>query len=174
MYHYGIWHRVSRCTYPRCALLRDTIVGHCPCTGMDESVGARRHTKTTHRWLLSTHHVDDSGITSRKLLSMRRHGRGWWCAPAHRITRRWLLSTQRRGRQWWNAPHNTLRVTIHAPAWTKVVVCVCTPSVTICNVYRRQTRVSRQTLCCAPARNCLLYTSPSPRDGLLSRMPSSA
>ena len=24
------------------------------------------------------------------------------------------------------------------------------------------------------ARNCLLYTSPSPRDGLLSRMPSSA
>ena len=23
-------------------------------------------------------------------------------------------------------------------------------------------------------RNCLLYTSPSPRDGLLSRMPSSA
>ena len=26
----------------------------------------------------------------------------------------------------------------------------------------------------APAKNCLLYTSPSPRDGLLSRMPSSA
>ena len=25
-----------------------------------------------------------------------------------------------------------------------------------------------------PIRNCLLYTSPSPRDGLLSRMPSSA
>ena len=25
-----------------------------------------------------------------------------------------------------------------------------------------------------PARTCLLYTSPSPRDGLLSRMPSSA
>ena len=25
-----------------------------------------------------------------------------------------------------------------------------------------------------PAKNCLLYTSPSPRDGLLSRMPSSA
>ena len=24
------------------------------------------------------------------------------------------------------------------------------------------------------AENCLLYTSPSPRDGLLSRMPSSA
>ena len=34
-------------------------------------------------------------------------------------------------------------------------------------------------LICAPmtqerADNCLLYTSPSPRDGLLSRMPSSA
>ena len=26
----------------------------------------------------------------------------------------------------------------------------------------------------APLFNCLLYTSPSPRDGLLSRMPSSA
>ena len=26
----------------------------------------------------------------------------------------------------------------------------------------------------APYDNCLLYTSPSPRDGLLSRMPSSA
>ena len=25
-----------------------------------------------------------------------------------------------------------------------------------------------------PLKNCLLYTSPSPRDGLLSRMPSSA
>ena len=25
-----------------------------------------------------------------------------------------------------------------------------------------------------PKKNCLLYTSPSPRDGLLSRMPSSA
>ena len=27
---------------------------------------------------------------------------------------------------------------------------------------------------CAYCDNCLLYTSPSPRDGLLSRMPSSA
>ena len=26
----------------------------------------------------------------------------------------------------------------------------------------------------APSKGCLLYTSPSPRDGLLSRMPSSA
>ena len=26
----------------------------------------------------------------------------------------------------------------------------------------------------APTKDCLLYTSPSPRDGLLSRMPSSA
>ena len=26
----------------------------------------------------------------------------------------------------------------------------------------------------SPIRTCLLYTSPSPRDGLLSRMPSSA
>ena len=27
---------------------------------------------------------------------------------------------------------------------------------------------------CLEAKGCLLYTSPSPRDGLLSRMPSSA
>ena len=27
---------------------------------------------------------------------------------------------------------------------------------------------------CAPCRDCLLYTSPSPRDGNVSRMPSSA
>ena len=27
---------------------------------------------------------------------------------------------------------------------------------------------------CEPPSSCLLYTSPSPRDGLLSRMPSSA
>ena len=29
-------------------------------------------------------------------------------------------------------------------------------------------------LICAQSDTCLLYTSPSPRDGLLSRMPSSA
>ena len=29
-------------------------------------------------------------------------------------------------------------------------------------------------ICKAPKKHCLLYTSPSPRDGLLSRMPSSA
>ena len=29
-------------------------------------------------------------------------------------------------------------------------------------------------LMCYEATSCLLYTSPSPRDGLLSRMPSSA
>ena len=29
-------------------------------------------------------------------------------------------------------------------------------------------------LLCEPSEPCLLYTSPSPRDGLLSRMPSSA
>ena len=31
-----------------------------------------------------------------------------------------------------------------------------------------------ETQCCCNTDNCLLYTSPSPRDGLLSRMPSSA
>ena len=32
----------------------------------------------------------------------------------------------------------------------------------------------RAALAFDPAYSCLLYTSPSPRDGLLSRMPSSA
>ena len=37
-------------------------------------------------------------------------------------------------------------------------------------------RVANGRLTCAEAlgHSCLLYTSPSPRDGLLSRMPSSA
>ena len=34
---------------------------------------------------------------------------------------------------------------------------------------RRKTSIAKVWL-----KNCLLYTSPSPRDGLLSRMPSSA
>ena len=36
--------------------------------------------------------------------------------------------------------------------------------------HRGQTELTSETL----AGGCLLYTSPSPRDGLLSRMPSSA
>ena len=36
---------------------------------------------------------------------------------------------------------------------------------------QRQSAVSRKR---SVAQGCLLYTSPSPRDGLLSRMPSSA
>ena len=32
----------------------------------------------------------------------------------------------------------------------------------------------RKLECSKQAKHCLLYTSPSPRDGLLSRMPSSA
>ena len=34
--------------------------------------------------------------------------------------------------------------------------------------------IQRATGVLAKAKGCLLYTSPSPRDGLLSRMPSSA
>src|SRR5680860_461224 len=40
-----------------------------------------------------------------------------------------------------------------------------------CCAWMRSPRSRRWT---APSRPCLLYTSPSPRDGLLSRMPSSA
>ena len=35
-------------------------------------------------------------------------------------------------------------------------------------------REAAVVVCCGKGNNCLLYTSPSPRDGLLSRMPSSA
>ena len=41
-------------------------------------------------------------------------------------------------------------------------------------VGRKIREVSHVKLGCGPLRTCLLYTSPSPRDGLLSRMPSSA
>ena len=45
-------------------------------------------------------------------------------------------------------------------------------------IIKDQLRVPRPcpdiTLCFAPVRNCLLYTSPSPRDKRQSRMPSSA
>ena len=33
---------------------------------------------------------------------------------------------------------------------------------------------TQEAMLLVESRNCLLYTSPSPRDGLLSRMPSSA
>ena len=35
-------------------------------------------------------------------------------------------------------------------------------------------RPHAETVAITKCKNCLLYTSPSPRDGLLSRMPSSA
>ena len=38
----------------------------------------------------------------------------------------------------------------------------------------QQLQVSGITLLSERGKGCLLYTSPSPRDGLLSRMPSSA
>ena len=41
-------------------------------------------------------------------------------------------------------------------------------------VYTQYQSLTAQLVVCLDARTCLLYTSPSPRDGLLSRMPSSA
>ena len=68
---------------------------------MDENGGVRRHTekkKRDDRYCLRTG-VNDSGTTSRKLLSTHRRGRGWWCAPA---------------------PNNASMVTVYAPAGTTV------------------------------------------------------
>ena len=42
------------------------------------------------------------------------------------------------------------------------------------NIGRLARPITGQSSNCRRARYCLLYTSPSPRDGLLSRMPSSA
>ena len=42
----------------------------------------------------------------------------------HNKTRRSLLPTHRRKRQW----NNESKATIHAPAWTRVVVCAGTPN----------------------------------------------
>ena len=46
-----------------------------------------------------------------------------------------------------------------------------------CDTYELRQRLELTSLAIetgAPLSTCLLYTSPSPRDGLLSRMPSSA
>ena len=40
--------------------------------------------------------------------------------------------------------------------------------------YAEKKRKKLNELSFSEVKNCLLYTSPSPRDGLLSRMPSSA
>ena len=40
--------------------------------------------------------------------------------------------------------------------------------------WRRREERRRRSQSLTPSMDCLLYTSPSPRDGLLSRMPSSA
>ena len=39
---------------------------------------------------------------------------------------------------------------------------------------QKETAAEEEETIAALAKRCLLYTSPSPRDGLLSRMPSSA
>ena len=48
----------------------------------------------------------------------------------------------------------------------------------LCELTRKEAAVfvpsGTQSNLCALLSHCLLYTSPSPRDGLLSRMPSSA
>ena len=45
----------------------------------------------------------------------------------------------------------------------------------VCSVYLFDTDINSHVLMASEGlKACLLYTSPSPRDGLLSRMPSSA
>ena len=51
--------------------------------------------------------------------------------------------------------------------------CAITCSTVVLQCYRRQAIPMEQGKI-RPSVTCLLYTSPSPRDGLLSRMPSSA
>ena len=60
-------------------------------------------------------------------------------------------------------------LTCALPAWA------CTPEEATAKreqLAQEVTRLTEQNP--AKAKDCLLYTSPSPRDGLLSRMPSSA
>ena len=90
---------------------------------MDED-GVRRH-RITRRWIdgYCLRPVgNDRGTTSRKLLSTPGVDEGGG-VRRHRITRRWILSTHRREGQW----NNESKVTIHAPAWTRVVACAGTP-----------------------------------------------
>ena len=51
---------------------------------------------------------------------------------------------------------------------------LCKEVLSIGAVYESKLRIWTQEVLHAFLRICLLYTSPSPRDGLLSRMPSSA
>ena len=47
-------------------------------------------------------------------------------------------------------------------------------SILVCDHGNQQTNIDISISTGASTYHCLLYTSPSPRDGLLSRMPSSA
>ena len=60
-----------------------------------------------------------------------------------------------------------------ADGWTVYYLGVATPSADFLDLARRY-HVDMMGVSSAMYYHCLLYTSPSPRDGLLSRMPSSA
>ena len=53
-------------------------------------------------------------------------------------------------------------------------ICKMMHKFAISSDHGRKKGTNKAYRCTAPSTGCLLYTSPSPRDGLLSRMPSSA
>ena len=61
---------------------------------------------------------------------------------------------------------------IKAPSFTAEPCCNLCPAAHDAKNYTTRYQQNFTTL--VQAQGCLLYTSPSPRDGLLSRMPSSA
>ena len=60
------------------------------------------------------------------------------------------------------------------PSWFVMVVSLLGSAALIFGGWQFLLRDQRLILDSEQAYDCLLYTSPSPRDGLLSRMPSSA
>ena len=81
------------------------------------------------------------------------------------------VPTQRRRGQRWIATllDDALVVVCVLVVFVAVACCLCAVVVVLA---ARRARARRRRA--ERGYNCLLYTSPSPRDGLLSRMPSSA
>ena len=76
--------------------------------------------------------------------------------------------------QWEGVTDNVGRL-IHANhCLIQYIRTVYRPSTVAKHAKQISTRKAKWHICAYLVRTCLLYTSPSPRDGLLSRMPSSA
>ena len=89
-----------------------------------------------------------------------------WCTAPLRSSRDTALDEDAREAWLKRRPKEQVQLSIVVPAYDEAER--LPPTLRIMELYLRNRRKDD------PAFTCLLYTSPSPRDGLLSRMPSSA